>query len=275
MSYTPYDIRWHFRKNYMKRNYGGAFYPQPRKLKRSALSQPMSSLTSAQREQIARQRVLAAMRRQSRMGNYRIGNFPEIKAVDFPVANTTFPTAGTIACLNLIQAGSSYFNRIGRKIELKSFTIRGNIFTNATTTAYTFARMILFYDRQTNGAFPAVADLIQTTDQTGANTTTSWSGINMNYRDRFLILRDMVFSMPSETDTAGSITAEGLADTSRENWVIKAHVKLKNLITQYRADSSPAVIGDIATGGLYLLFIGSTADKWGVAWEGRLRYGDN
>lgn len=266
--------------------YSGQFYPRPVKFIKASQSVPMSQFTPEQRQRMARQRALAMRKRGIRPFLSSQSSFPEIKAVDLPLLISEFATVGTgnnqIGAVNLIQAGSSFFNRVGRKIELKSFTFKGIVFPVRTQTNEHLARIILLYDRQTNGALPAVADILQTTDQTGANTTTSYSGINMNYRDRFLILRDIKLALPSVTDTGGVTTNLGAIDGVTPTTNISFHVKLKNLVTQYRADSSPSVIGDIATGGLYMLFLGNligslgvATNGWNIAWESRLRYGDS
>lgn len=262
--------------NKMKRNYGGAFYPQKKKLVRS--SRTVSGMTVEGLARMQQQRALAA-RKRGLIGPIRPLNFPEIKAIDVPRgAGDTISTTAVITNLIPIQAGSSFFNRIGRKIELKSLTLKGIFATLQTQANEQLGRVMVIYDRQTNGAFPAIADILQTTDQTGANTTTSYSGINMNYRDRFEIIIDKKLYLPALTDTAGAITNPGHQDQMNMFPNCNFYVKLKNRTTVYRADSSPAVIGDIATGGLYLVVFGSLAaanSGWTLFWESRVRYGDS
>jgi len=48
-------------------------------------------------------------------------------------------------------------------------------------------------------------------------------------------------------------------------------------LTQYKADSAPAVIGDIATGGLFMLVLGNQAagaEGYSVLGKTRLRFND-
>lgn len=259
----------------MKRSYGGSFYPQPRQLVR--VSNPVYR-TAAQNERARRMRALA-MRKRGMRPFLSANRFPEIKAVD----NNNLATGDAIGQtaiitpLNLIQVGSGFYQRVGRKIEMKSLTIKGISATLRTVVNESIGRILVIYDRQTNGALPAIADILQGTDQTGANVTSAYSGINLNYRDRFLILKDEKFYLPSLTDTAGVITNLGLHDNTQQFPMFKCHLKLKNLETMFRADTSPAVIGDIATGGLYLVVMGSLTSAstgWSFFWESRLRYGD-
>lgn len=202
----------------------------------------------------------------------------ELNAVDLPFATYVLNSTGSVTPLNLVRAGSTYVNRTGRRIEMKSIRITGQItpVPRTSTTQDDYVRVIIFYDRQTNGAVPLVADVLSTTDQAAANTTTSYSGANLNNRDRFQILMDYRCELPGYTNTAGAISTPGFQDQTKE-FTIDRYIKLKGQITQFKADSSPAVIGDIATGGLFLLTLGAVAagsEGWQGVFEHRLRFHD-
>lgn len=202
----------------------------------------------------------------------------ELNAVDLPSAVYVLNSTGSVTPLNLIRAGSTYVNRTGRRIEMQSIRISGLIepVPRTNTGNNDYVRIIVVYDRQTNGANPLIADVLATTDQAATNTTTSFSGLNLNNRDRFQILMDYRCDLPSYTNTAGSITAVGLQDQQKE-YAIDRFIKLRGMLTQFKADSSPAVIGDIATGGLFLITIGTQAagaEGWQAALETRLRFTD-
>lgn len=202
---------------------------------------------------------------------------PELKALDVPVAQYLLNTTAVITPLNLIRTGSTFCNRIGRKVEMQSIRVVGNISVLRTLASEDYLRIMIIYDRQTNGALPAIADILQTTDQATNNTTTSYSGINLNNRDRFVILRDERLATPSITVTAGVQTNIGLTDPIHKLTNFDWFVKLKGLLTQYKADSAPAVIGDIASGGLYLVTFGGNAagsEAYEATLEARLRYLD-
>lgn len=207
----------------------------------------------------------------------------EKKVLFIGTASTGSPipidSTGSIQAVNLIQVGSSMFNRIGRKIEMRSIRFVANIDTlNVTraTTSPTMARIMLIYDRQTNGANPAMADILQDTDQAGTNTTNALSGLNMNNRERFVTLMDKKISIPQATATAGVLTnVFPQSDAVPSN--IDEFRRLRGLTTHYKADSNPAVIGDIATGGLFLLSLGqdaSGAELFRYTWNIRLKYVD-
>lgn len=201
----------------------------------------------------------------------------EMKALDLPVAVYPLNATGAVTPLNLIRTGTSFMNRIGRKIQMKSLRVNGRIDILRTVADEDYVRVLLIYDRQTNGTAPAITDILQTTDQAAANTTTAFSGANLNNRDRFVILRDQHIYLPSLTSTAGVITNVSFVDQVSKQALFDWYVKLPNYVTQYKADSSPAVIGDVATGGLFLVTFGAqTAGQEGyqIALESRLRYLD-
>lgn len=187
-------------------------------------------------------------------------------------------TTGTISCINLIQVGSSMFNRIGRKIQLKSVRLRFHLRTlpvTRTVPIQDVGRISIVYDKQTNGAFPTLTDVYQDTEQTGTNTSTTISGLNMNNRDRFITILDKQILLPSGTLTDGLLTSA--YPDNGENITMMDEYRKLNLSTFYKADSNPAVIGDIATGGLYFITFASFiagSDLFQVLWNCRIKYVD-
>lgn len=194
-------------------------------------------------------------------------------------------STGSIIEMNLIVAGSSFFNRIGRRIEMKSMLMEFNIapLAAARSCVADTLRILLIYDRQTNGAIPALSTMLQDTEQNGTNTTVSTSNINLNNRDRFQIVRDYRIQLPAVTIAATGVPTAAFpsqyAGTEGiEGGHIRCYAKLGGLVTQYKADSNPAVIGDIATGGLFLVVFANTAagsEGFSIPqWNARLRYWD-
>jgi len=213
----------------------------------------------------------------------------EVKALDIPISTAALNGTGSIIGLNFIRAGSSFFNRIGRKIELKNLQLecRLQLVDDAAgrNPPLAYNRIIVVYDRQTNGAFPAIQDVLQDVDQAGTNSTDVMSEINLNNRERFTILRDWRFLTPDcSTQQVGAGNMQMANSTTfpdsmgeQSNGLWKFFIPLKGLNTQYKADSAPAVIGDIATGGLYLITFGSLTagvEAFELLYSTRLRYWD-
>lgn len=231
-------------------------------------------------ETIKRRAALQTAYRNRQSPIYRtlaVQNLGEIRSLD--IAKTAYGMSSTavVTCLNLIRVGSSFFNRLGRKIEMKSLHLKARVTPIRTIDAEDYARVIVVYDAQTNGANPAVTDVIQDTDQAGTNTTTAFSSANLNNRERFKILADWRLVLPSHTNTAGVITNIGMIDPVEPSFDIERYIKLKGLVTMFKADTAPAVVGDIATGGLFLITMGvNTAGTEGyeLSCATRLRWYD-
>lgn len=214
----------------------------------------------------------------------------EVKSLDIPLAVAALNGTGSLIALNLIRAGSSFYNRIGRKIEMKNLQIEMRLRCvddmAGRDAPMSYCRCLIVYDRQTNGTFPTISDILQDVDQAGTNSTDVMSDINLNNRDRFTILRDARFIVPSaNTDqiSAGKMKfandqlwPSDASEQSCAHW--KYFIPLKGLITQYKADSSPAVIGDIATGSLYLITFGDLTagtEAFEIVYSSRLRFFDH
>jgi len=200
----------------------------------------------------------------------------EIKAIDIEEQTYIFRdpnTATNIILLNGVQTGSGFFNRVGSRIEMKSLQINGFLGPNtaATSTTPSNLRMLIVYDRQPVGALPTVSDVLQDRNQVGTAITGGLSHINLDNRDRFTILRDMRWIVP--TVTAGVVT--GISIGVGDPWTVNTFIKLKGLGTHFKSTSNPATIADISTGALYALFVTETNDSdWVVEADFRLRYDD-
>lgn len=220
----------------------------------------VSSFASSSRRRVYAPRPSAGL--QVRNAPYpgqmrRLGK--EKKSIDLPFNVYAIDTTGVFTPINLIRTGSTFNNRIGRKIELKSVRVDGMLDVIRASTEKDYIRIMIVYDRQPTGALPAISDLLQDTDQATQNSTNSLSHPNVNNVDRFSILRDyrIIPPMISSFTSAAVYTVQNDIDPISPTYKIDCYVKLKGLLTQYKADSAPAVIGDIATGTLYLVTVGA------------------
>jgi len=210
---------------------------------------------------------------------YAKPNLNEIKYVDIALNDDSFTVIGSFApqLLNGIVQGSAQQQRIGNKIAMKSVRIRGQII-NLATNVQTYGRIIIYYDRQTNGANCAASDLLQTTTSVPANTTSVYSELNLNNVERFIILRDYCISLPSVTNTAGVLTNLGFDPGQNPSggsiFEVDMFIKLKGLQTLYKG--ATAVVGDVSTGGLFMVLLNHQGVvAWTFRHVTRLRYDDN
>nr|WAE42806.1 MAG: capsid protein [Cressdnaviricota sp.] len=209
----------------------------------------------------------------------------EVKGVDMPAINAgadsiikNISTTATLDLLNGIQEGASFYNRVGRRVHMKSVHVTGQIFPSgvATTGAQEFLRVLLVYDRQPNGTFPSIGDILLDYGNDGTSFTTSISKMNLNNVERFAILRDKRLWIPSNQQAASTdqnMYLGGGTDAKEINWF----VPLKNLETHFKSTTNPAAIGDVATGALYLVTLGNIASGaagYNLQYNSRLRFCD-
>lgn len=205
-------------------------------------------------------------------------NRGEVKTVDNVVGaaagmTMNLDTTGSVNCVNLIAPGTTFYQRIGRRVELKSLHLYGYIQDTAVVaTAADYGRILVIYDRQTNGVLPTMSTMLLNYDQLGATSTNYLSGLNPDQRERFLILADIRLHLPASSATGMS----GASDGATTSFNINRFINLKGLSTQFKSDSATAVIGDIATGGLYIVTIGAygAPDRYVANLNARLRYQD-
>lgn len=161
---------------------------------------------------------------------------------DTSVAASIAATTAAYVNIFLPTLGTGRSNRYGDKTVMLS--ISWSIFVNPINVTGPF-RMILFYDKQTNGAAPPSPDPL-TAD--GAHTFK-----NPDLRHRYIILRDWIVS----NDTQDS----GLANPARD-YIQKGRLTCR-LPTMFTA--SAGAVADIATGSLYLYYYNAGANTTGTA----------
>lgn len=185
--------------------------------------------------------------------NVHRGMKVEKKVNDIATATYQVNTTGVFTLLANPALGSDFNNRVGRKIRLRSLYIRGFVATQNSLDAG-FAgtqsqqmRMILLLDLQPNGAVPATADLLVT-----ANTQ---SHLNLNNRDRFVILKDETYVF--DPYFASNTATQSFASMSNQIKDIKCYKKLNSEMVFNGTNGG--TIADINSGALYMFWIGSDA----------------
>lgn len=187
-----------------------------------------------------------------------------------------FPTNANanFIVLNRVNEGTSAFNRIGRRINMKSIELRFMWDWSAAvqaTAVVEMYRLMLIYDRQSNGALPAVGDVISSTLQNGTQKASDGSApLNMNNRDRFLVLRDWCFVRPVVAG-ATNIGAANAQDVLQARLPRCMHwfVKLRGAEVTFNGQSTLANdVATITTGGLFLMCTGDSRSATGVLVSG-------
>lgn len=148
-------------------------------------------------------------------GNYGRYNGPnaELKFLDVVLDDALIATAGTITdSVNLIPQGVTESTRVGRKCTIKKigwkYTMTIAAQSGGAIATSDTCRIIMFLDKQCNGATAAVLDVLQTAD---------WDSFrNLANSQRFRILHDKSYDLnvpglagDGTTNDSGSVTMTG------------------------------------------------------------------
>lgn len=184
----------------------------------------------------------------------------EKKNIDFDSNTFTIPNLTrtmSIACVNPVAQGSTGTEYVGRKLMMKSLNFRFEIYPDSTGNGGdgTFFRCLLVYDRDTNGALPAITDIMTIDDQL--------SYMNLDNTKRFVTIYDKMKNWQSFAQNS-SITFKG-------------NIKLHHIM---KFKGATASVTDITQGGIYLLFSqGGNYDSSGLVpqlyWRSRVRFVDD
>lgn len=223
----------------------------------------------------------------------------EMRSVDTIIYNDQ-QTGGTnyVGPLSLKKAGSiqilcqmpvegpGVWNRISRRTRGHSLEIKGYIkpsLANATAQPAQYARVIVVYDRQANGAVPTLATVLAQYGYDGTAYTDCYAGLNVDQRDRFKILRDRKILLPplgvngvaATTSSAAAFSSNGDLSDSLLNF--HEYILLGDAETQYKATSSGGVT-DISTGAYHIITFASddasATSAWIFTFSTRYRFRD-
>jgi len=193
----------------------------------------------------------AAATRQVRYTNWN-ARAEELKYLDTNFGNYACGTTGAVTLINGVAAGSTAITREGRQCFWKSIQVHGTIAAADATTVASRNDVFVIFDRQPGAAVPAMTDLFV--------ESKAGSPMNLNYRERFVVLGHNTFVI-------GGLTADATALTPT---VHSVNINIKaNLRTTFKGDAN--AIGDIATGAMYLVTLGSAADASGAILNAAVR----
>jgi len=169
----------------------------------------------------------------------RRANKTELNYVDLAFNSYVLNTTGSITLIATIAQGTTVNQRVGKKAFLKSLLLRGFV-TAGTTGTTADATTLIIYDKRPTGALPAITDIL-----TSAN---SIAFMNDNNTSRFRVLRRYDWCLIGNSTTPA---------TGAEQHNLDEFIKI-NLPITFEAAGTGA-IGDIDSGALYLVTVGSVA----------------
>lgn len=161
--------------------------------------------------------------------------------VDLAVATYACDTTGSITLIATVPQGAGTSSRVGKKIMFKSIQGRGE-FSAGSAYGLNHCALIIVYDRQPQGALPAITDIL--------NTATSRSFNDDDASGRFTILKRVDEIVVGDNDTnPTAIPVMVLANF---------YLDLKDLPSTFKSAATGA-IADIETGALYAITVGNVA----------------
>jgi len=187
----------------------------------------------------------------------------EVKCVDMSIDIPTGSMVATtntnvnMAPINCIQPGTGSWNRIGKRIKMKSVRWKMLITFSADTSGgfckNNSVRVALVYDKQpSSGAVPAFDQIFGSTNQNGTEATYNvFDNLRVDNTDRFTVIKDDVYTSNNQNVVP---TSETPASVSEYQVYVDTFVKLKDLDTVFSGQSNPCTIADISSGAMYLIF---------------------
>ncbi len=189
----------------------------------------------------------------------------ENKFFDVVTDDAGISAAGTITdSVNKIGQGITEKTRIGRKITITNIAWKYDILLSAATAANVTAeqvRVILYLDKQCNGAAAAVTDVLETDDYNSYR--------NLANISRFNILMDKVYTL-----IASSGSGRGATDTLAfgEDLVQDTYFKRVNIPIEF--NSTAGAIGEIRSNNIGILLLSKTGAITEFNGNMRLRFSD-
>lgn len=211
----------------------------------------------------------------------------DMKMVDTAVTNMLCDTTGSRMMISQVVPGVAFYNRLGNRINLHKFSIRGRFTRQSDEAVDCPVRICLVYDKQPNGAWPTITvagdqqaifnGRLLTGGATTAVAVDNWfTAQNPDYIDRFVVLMDY------QTIMGNSAKSNAVPPTINP-WVTEGHDSI--LIKEVPIDSnvfctvfngSTGAITDIQTGNLFLLTCGGQANgnAFNLTCSTRLHFSD-
>lgn len=177
------------------------------------------------------------------------GHWVDRQYHDFNLGATAFSNTMAYGNINILPyaPGAPSGQRATERVVNRGLQWNFTVMPNTLMVTNQVVRILLVYDKQTNGADP-VSSLPLT-------TVSPYAFKDNGYRERFIILRDWVLQITPQTAAplTGVMNYQGVQHAT----VQKGYLKM-SLPTQF-ANSVAGTIGDIQTGSLLLCLIGDTA----------------
>lgn len=166
----------------------------------------------------------------------------EMKTHDTDVGftfNNNGTNAQVMVCVNLVPRDTSAITRIGKRILMKAFHVRGRIYPSSATVMDKCSLMLVYQRMGNDNALPNVNDILDTQIP---NSLTKRDNAS-----KFKILRRWDFSLIGSTTTP----------TNASQFIIDEYITFKKpLVVQWSQGNSSGAYTEIEKGALLLVGVG-------------------
>lgn len=214
-------------------------------------------------------------------GLYRLGgrSNTEYKFFDTILAPASIPASGEILdSINLVPQSTSAFGRIGREVSVKSVDVVVTLDASKDSKKDNFVRVMLYLDKQANGAAATVEQVLNLSN---ASIPPLLAYPNLENSQRFIILKDALFSVPLRgiskativRDMEDAITGFNVTDVIPGATIRRMRKRLNLPIT---FNDGAVSLTSVKSNNLGMLFVATNggAETTQVGVTTRIRYSD-
>lgn len=189
----------------------------------------------------------------------------EVKYNDTTLAATAITAAGIIlhSTVNAPQQGTEVYQRVGRKISIRSIHMRGTINVPQQTDLAlmcTNVRIIVYHDKQCNNATATVGNILQNADNNSFR--------NIDTTRRFKILYDKNYSFNKNI----AVLAGPVYSSPESQYNFEDLNKKVNIPIHFQGNAG--TVADIASDNIGILCIADVATNAFLDGYFRIRYTD-
>lgn len=191
----------------------------------------------------------------------KIQDMIELKFVDSYFNNDVGNTGSDFLLLNGLASGTGASQREGNEITATSLQIRGAVTMSPEQTDPVLVRMIVFWDRQANGANPVTTTVSPDTGSLLDGTVISdviYMPFSYQQQDRYRILYDKTIQLNPKVIFLADYTAGDTQQLVPVTQYFKKKIKLGRK-TKYDTTAASGLIDNISTNSLFVVFYSDTA----------------
>lgn len=187
----------------------------------------------------------------------------DLKGVDSEctgVVGSDLTTNGGICIINGLKMGNGSFRRADKQVTGRSLRCRFGITYSYKEELLSgdveaqFVRVSVVIDKKPSDAFPTWSSIFANLDEDGAFTQNLRSSVSFKNTDRFRVLRDEEITFNPMYMHKGGLLTDTLTMREDRDWFID----LKNLKTEWAANSTTTLIADMEENAIYFVIRASS-----------------